>query len=414
MKVLVASHEWEGAVPGGAQRAAAALAGGLAHEPGVEVTLAAAIRADLDAPAEPPPTRDGVREVLVTSETDAEFFSWLDPSYAANWADVLVDARPDVVHLHHYYHVGMELPLLVRRLLPDAVIVMTLHEFFAICRLSGQMVDSTGHLCLASSPSRCARCIGWPVERTFARQDYLRRAFGQVDAFVTPSAFARRRYVEWGLAPEAIRCIPNALELEVLDAHPRREHSGRGLRLAYIGQLTPTKGVDVLVEAIGRARRQDASAIETVDVYGGGVDRFDEEFQRLFRNLQDEAGSQVRFLGPYQQAELSGILDSVDAIVVPSVWWENSPVVIEEALARRVPVICSDIGGMAEKVRDGVDGWQFQTGNAAALAEVLVDLSRRESLDLPEMRRPDKIADVVVRHLQVYGDALTSRSSAAD
>jgi len=411
MRVLVASHEWEGAAPGGAQRAAAALAAGLAQADGVNVTLAAAVREGIDTLASVHQPPAGVREVLVTSETDTEFFSWLDPAYAAHWSEVLLDVRPDVVHLHHYYHVGMELPLLVRRLLPQTAIVMTMHEFLAICLLSGQMVDSLGHLCVTSSPQRCARCIGWPVHRTFARQDYVRQALLPVDAFITPSEFARGRYVVWGLAPESVRSIPNALALDVLDAGAPRERTGEGLRLAYIGQLTPTKGVDVLVEAIGIARRLDRSAIEWVDIYGGGADRFDEAFHRLMRQLGQEAGPQVRFLVPYAQAALPAILHSADAIVVPSVWWENSPVVIEEALARRVPVVCSDIGGMAEKVRDGMDGWHFPAGNAAALAEVLVRLSHEASLALPGMRRPDPVADVVGRHLQVYSEALESRGA---
>jgi glycosyltransferase involved in cell wall biosynthesis len=366
------------------------------------------VRADLDrSTTSPSPSpRDGIREVLVTSETDAEFFSWLDPAYAVNWADVLLDVRPDVVHLHHYYHVGLELPLLVNRLLPAAAVVVTLHEFFAICRLSGQMVDSLGHLCTASSPERCARCLGWPVHRTFARRDYLQRALRHVDRFVTPSDFVRRRYVDWGLPNDSIRCVPNVLELDELDVAPPRDISARGLRLAYIGQVTPTKGVDVLVEAVKLARRHDPSAIEAVEVHGGGEDRFEDHFQRLVRDLRAGADSSVRFLGPYAQQDLPGILDGVDAVVVPSVWWENSPVVIEEALARRVPVICSDIGGMAEKIRDGIDGWHFQAGNQASLAELLVRLSQLGSLDLPQMRRPESTSDVVGQHLAAYESAL--------
>ena len=62
---------------------------------------------------------------------------------------------------------------------------------------------------------------------------------------------------------------------------------------------------------------------------------------------------------------------SVDVVLVPSLWWENSPLVIQEALRNRRPVICSDIGGMAEKVRDGIDGFHFPVGNVAALAALL-------------------------------------------
>jgi glycosyltransferase involved in cell wall biosynthesis len=58
-------------------------------------------------------------------------------------------------------------------------------------------------------------------------------------------------------------------------------------------------------------------------------------------------------------------------VVVPSRWWENSPLVIQEAFLHQRPVICSDIGGMAEKVDDGVDGLHFRAGDARSLARVL-------------------------------------------
>ena len=62
----------------------------------------------------------------------------------------------------------------------------------------------------------------------------------------------------------------------------------------------------------------------------------------------------------------------VDVVLVPSIWWENSPLVIQEALRNGVPILCSDIGGMAEKVRDGIDGMHFPMGNPVALAQRLL------------------------------------------
>jgi len=58
-------------------------------------------------------------------------------------------------------------------------------------------------------------------------------------------------------------------------------------------------------------------------------------------------------------------------VVVPSIWWENSPLVIQEAFAAGRPVICSDIGGMAEKVTDGVNGLHFRVGDPEDLAATI-------------------------------------------
>ncbi len=92
---------------------------------------------------------------------------------------------------------------------------------------------------------------------------------------------------------------------------------------------------------------------------------------------------------------------------MPSIWWENAPLVIEEALAHRRPVICSDIGGMAEKVRPGKDGFHFPVGNAVELARLLVRLAGDDAVwkGLQKtMRRPATTTRTVARHLEVYRD----------
>jgi glycosyltransferase involved in cell wall biosynthesis len=79
----------------------------------------------------------------------------------------------------------------------------------------------------------------------------------------------------------------------------------------------------------------------------------------------------VTLVGRYAQAELPALMREIDWVVVPSVWWENSPLVIQEAFANGRPVLCSDIGGMAEKVADGVSGLHFRVGDPHALAQTM-------------------------------------------
>jgi glycosyltransferase involved in cell wall biosynthesis len=87
----------------------------------------------------------------------------------------------------------------------------------------------------------------------------------------------------------------------------------------------------------------------------------------------------VAFRGAYDNRKVHALMQGCHAVLVPSIWWENSPLVIQEAFAARRPVICSDIGGMAEKVRPGLDGFHFRAGSGAALADLL-----RQLADEPE------------------------------
>jgi glycosyltransferase involved in cell wall biosynthesis len=415
MRVLIVSHEWEAMQPGGAQRSAVSLAQALSAVDEVEVTLASAVPRFPDGVQDGRlDARSGFDERLVVSRTDPTFFTWTDPALALGWEDVLTDVRPDVVHLHHYFHVGIDLPLLVRRLLPRAGVVLTLHEYLAICLRSGQMVDSEGELCSTSGVRRCSECVGWAVDTVAAREDYVRRGFKDVDVFVAPSVFARDRYQEWfsrGGQVADIRVVPNALSFPALDKRPPRRDGG--IRLAYVGQHTPMKGVGVLLDAVSLLERERPGLIERVDIFGDGSDRFGPEFHAELSGALVSASPLVRTHGRYLQEDLPAILDAADAIVVPSTWWENSPVVIEEALARRVPVICSDIGGMAEKVRDSIDGWHFAVGSAASLAEVIERLARPRTPSFPQMRRPPSVGSVAREHQRAYEDAIT-RTAVAD
>ena len=108
-----------------------------------------------------------------------------------------------------------------------------------------------------------------------------------------------------------------------------------------------------------------------VEVHGSGLENQQQEFQDKINELLEKNQKTVTFLGVYEPEDVIGLMHGVDWVVVPSVWWENSPLVIQEAFAAKRPLIVSNIGGMAEKVKDGVYGYQFRNRNAADLARVM-------------------------------------------
>lgn len=82
-----------------------------------------------------------------------------------------------------------------------------------------------------------------------------------------------------------------------------------------------------------------------------------------------EGDSRIEFKGPYNFNDIEDILESVDVVVVPSIWYENAPLTITTGLAYGIPVITSDIGGMSEAIKDGSNGLTFKVGDSADLAE---------------------------------------------
>ena len=281
---------------------------------------------------------------------------------------LLEDVRPDVVHVQHSYLLGYELLREVRHTLPGAPLVATLHELLPICHNRGQMVRTWGtELCDRASPARCHACFpGVAPHRFFLRERFIRAQLALVDRFVCPSRFLAQRFAEWGLPRDRIL-------VEDYGRSGGRVDTGRGrtppIRVGFFGQLSRFKGVDVLLEAAQALQRAGSPA--RFAIHGAHLELQAPAFRERFADLLEATAPTVTFHGAYRPGELAALMADVDWVVVPSIWWENSPLVIQEAFRHGRPVICSDIGGMAEKVRDGVDGLHFRAGSAEDLAAAI-------------------------------------------
>lgn len=357
--------------------------------------------------------------------TDIEDYDWfLSTSrnkdvYTRFYREFLQAVRPDVVHFQHTLFLGYDILRETRRTLPDAAIVYTLHEYLPICHNNGQMFRTTGERCLQSSPRRCHECFpDISPQQFFLRERFIKSHLGLVDLFVSPSQFLIDRYVDWGIPRDRIVFEQNGR----LPARPIAESDDTFFRhrdrIGYFGQFTAFKGADVVMKALmllAERRKNgvtDASGPHpTLRLHGANIEHQPDEFQALFRSLLDAAGDDVTMIGRYRPEELPALMAAIDWVVVPSIWWENSPLVIQEAFAHGRPVICSDIGGMAEKVTAGVNGLHFRAGDAASLADVITTAVTTPGLweelqaGIPEVHPLDEHVDKLA---QLYDRLLSS------
>jgi glycosyltransferase involved in cell wall biosynthesis len=201
------------------------------------------------------------------------------------------------------------------------------------------------------------------------RKRFAQAMLGLVDLFLAPSQFLRQRYIDWGIPPERIRYEENGC---ALDAHQRAEDEVERVprnRLGFFGQLTRFKGIHVLLEALKTVVADDADT--HLWVHGTNLELQSPEFRKQVAELLVACKDNVTLGGRYQPQELEALMANVDWVVVPSIWWENSPLVIQEAFLYGKPVICGDIGGMGEKVTDGVNGLHFRARDPISLAQTL-------------------------------------------
>lgn len=398
LKVLIASHSHPEVTNGGAEIAAFQLYRGLQARSDCQAWF---LGCDRSLASE----RPGAVLSQPFSETEylycAGAFDWFkfanpDPRFPAEIERLFLELKPDVVHFHHYINFGIEVFQHLRRVLPNCRIVLTLHEYLAICHHYGQMISPQFHLCYQSGPARCQKCFPeFGRSDFFLRQRYIARFLDLVDTFIAPSQFLADRYVAWGV-PEAKMTVLENLMPPDASASPAQVPASGVLRIGFFGQISRIKGIDVVFDAAAALEAEGFSGI-SFEIFGDYHGQ-PPEFQSAFLERLGGAGRNIRFHGPYDRERVDRLMQSVHAVLVPSVWWENSPVVIQESLRNRRPVICSDIGGMAEKVRDGVDGFHFPAGDAMALTSLLRGLAenRQTLVDLATQLtgRAELVADI--------------------
>lgn len=336
---------------------------------------------------------------------DRFFLSQTDTHGLAMTLRPLVDSvRPDIIHIHHPLQFGLESIALLRRLAPRRTrIVITLHDYFAICPREGQLLRADGQLCGGPSLDACRRCL---PERSASdlmlRQLSIRDAFSLADAWIAPSRFLRDRFVSAGWDAGRISMLPNAVLAEgELAPHRVLLPGGRRDRFAFFGHINRFKGC--LVALAASARLSAAGVAHGLALHGGTAHQ-SPEFLEAFQAALD-AAPDARHHGGYVAAELAHRIARADWVVVPSIWFENAPLVILEAFRHRRPVICGDVGGMAELVRNGVDGLHTPIGDADAWATTMQRASDEPGLWdrlAQSITPPPDLGAMSAQHLELY------------
>ena len=331
----------------------------------------------------------------------------------------LTEFRPDVVHFQHVQGVSARMIALAH----GVPRLATLHDYWYFCANS-QLVRPDRSPC--SGPSAgCRNCVDCATARADLaplrmlrpvvalpldyRNRVLRALTAQIDRFFAPSAFLRDRYVEQGFPAERMRVIENGMDLARLTA-ARDIQSETALfprpHFGFLGTLAWQKGAHVLVDAFNRLPPE----IGSLFVYGSDS-AFPEYAAALHTAIEHP---NVRISPPVAYDDVGSVLRSFDALVVPSLWYENSPLVIQEAYAVGVPVIASRLGALIEKVEEKRTGRLFTAGNSAELAEVLLTLCHHPELLAAyhlQLPRPPSMEEHARELLAEYAQLFTARKS---
>ena len=311
-----------------------------------------------------------------------------------------IEEKPDIVHLLSGYLISASV-LEAAYALQIAVVVTLLDYWFVCPRIT--LLRSNGNICPDPvPPSRCAWCMlsrkrrfrvpdeklrgipgnaytllgkSRPVTRIMGmeneiqviddRREYLKQMLEQADAVISHSHFLNEKIRENGIFTDNVVYLPNGIDFDDGKA-ARPVKTQHPVRIGYIGQIAQHKGVHVLMDAFLAIHAAPEEA--ELHIYGDGS-RWPEYTSFLQQKAKNHPA--IFFKDSFAASQVGNVLDSLDVLVVPSIWFENRPTVILEAFSRRKPVIVSDLGGMAEMVQHDVDGLRFQAGDAYHLSVML-------------------------------------------
>lgn len=299
------------------------------------------------------------------------------------FTSLLKKLQPNIAHIGHLNHLSTGLVDVLN--LFKIPIVYTLHDFWLMCPRGQFLTRSIGNpegnfqLCTHQNDRKCATdCYkvyfsgikeneASDIEQweswVHHRMKEVKRIVSKIDLFIAPSKYLENRFVQdFCIAKEKIIYLDYGFPTQYL-LPTQKISANEPYTFGYIGTHIPAKGVNLLIEAF---KRLEQPAI--LKIFG----RENGQSSKALRVMASSSKNKIEFLGEYiNQNLVNDVFSKVDCIVVPSIWGENSPLVIHEAQACKIPVITADFGGMKEYVAHKVNGLLFKHREVESLAEQL-------------------------------------------
>ena len=304
---------------------------------------------------------------------------------------ILEEYKPDIIHIQHLLYHSFHYPEIACKY--NIPVVFTLHDYWLTCPRWGQRLQKNMEVCLDIDLHRCACCMrdepaGNSRSLIHIFRHFLNAKLGRtptinqmhrslvkrasdalalndyVDLFIAPSSFLKQEFVKFGIPGDKIVHSDNGSNTS---GYARKEkHPGLKIRFGFIGTIAEHKGLHVLISAFNSIPTEKAD----LKIYGdlGWFPHYSARLKAMTRSAA------ITFEGPVPNDTVAQILSEIDILIVPSIWFENSPLTIHEAFLAGVPVIASDFGGMRDLVTDHVNGLLFKVNNPESLRKAIEEI----------------------------------------
>jgi glycosyltransferase involved in cell wall biosynthesis len=264
---------------------------------------------------------------------------------------------------------------------------------------------AVGAMCRGDKPNSGSLSL---VRALTERPAFLKARMNKLDKVVVPTHLMEKMLQDNGLRQEKMLFLPFGINLQYLESAPKVERS-EVLRVGFIGTLAEHKGAHVLIEAV---RLLSLEKNLDVRLYG----KLD-DFPNYVEQLKEAVGAdrRVRFSGSFPNQNIGEVFSDLDVLVVPSIWYENTPLVIYSAQAAGCPVIASNLGGMAEVVQHENNGLLFEAGDASDLAaklKLLIDAPDVLGRLADNAKNPKSVTEYATELAEIYDSVIKERQQA--
>ncbi|MGR3912716.1 MAG: glycosyltransferase [Candidatus Rhabdochlamydia sp.] len=314
--------------------------------------------------------------------------------------ELLKQNCPDVIHIGHLNHLSTS--LIEKARIRNIPIVFTLHDFWLMCP-RGQFLQGTNSkglnlypVCDSQEHSKCAKqCYSryfsheddpddlkhWSswVEK---RMDHVQEMSSYVDCFIAPSHYLKDRFIkDFNLPESKVIYLDYGFHQKRLEGRKREKEDA--FVFGYIGTHKQAKGIFHLIEGFSKLQGK-----VRLKIWGSALEPFTRSLKSYVKELGEEVEAKIEWMGGYRNEQIvEDVFNHVDAIVVPSIWGENSPLVIHEALEAKVPVITADYGGMKEYIHHEINGLLFTHRDSTSLSVQMKRLIENPDLSLQLIQR---------------------------
>lgn len=302
----------------------------------------------------------------------------------------------DLIHIGHPMRIGSLARAAKSKGIP---IVLTLTDFWLTCH-RGIAVTNEGILC--DDPQEGQKCIKGCIPsnlRHLVGKDRFKGAkelLGCADVITAPTYFLANKIMKF--MPNNIRVVHHGIQYASIHPIERRMDEESQVVFGFNGAVLPHKGVHTVIKALKLLKNENIK----FKVYGH---HFHEVAYYNSLKSAAESDKRVEFFGEYKEEELNDIMNGMDCMLVPSLWWENSPLTALTSLAYRIPVIATNKGGAAELIKDGINGFNFEMGSPEDLAAKMKRIADHPSI-LNELRdniiRPPRVEDEALNYERIY------------